>query len=35
MTYTDTFIQAADGCAADEGVIPQVKMGKTKPIHAI
>jgi hypothetical protein len=34
MNYKDTFILTADDCPAEEGVVPTIKEGKTKPIHA-
>ena len=35
MNYYDTFILVADDCPAEEGIVPTVKEGKSKPIHAI
>jgi hypothetical protein len=35
MNYKDTFILVADDCPVEEGVVPAVKEGKSKPIHAI
>lgn len=35
MNYIDTFILVADDCPAESGIIPIVKEGKHKPIHAI
>ena len=33
--YYETFILVADDCPAEKGVVPVVKEGKAKPIHAI
>ncbi len=35
MNYYDTFILAADDCPVTKGIIPVVKEGKAKSIHAI
>jgi len=35
MNYFDTLILVADDCSATKGIIPVVKEGKSKPIHAI
>lgn len=35
MSYFQTFIQTAEDCPAQVGVIPITKDGKTKTIHAI
>lgn len=35
MNYQNTFILVADDCPVNEGVVPIVKEGKSKPIHVI
>ena len=35
MNYFQTFIQVAENCPTQIGIIPISKEGKAKPIHAI